>query len=84
MADSDLELEGSSRPNTPVGVRPTSSLMRMDPFVGNVSKYCPLTKKLERPTEKGQLIFDASFECGMVKFLGDQYIIICVTFCPFV
>ena len=41
-----------------------SSIIRKDPFVGNVSKVAPLPKGHTGPVQKGQLVFDACFESG--------------------
>lgn len=42
----------------------SSAIAKKDPFVGNVSKVAPLPKGQCGPVEKGQLVFDASFETG--------------------
>ena len=44
--------------------RPSSSLIRTDPFVGNVSKVVHLPKDYSGSVRRGHLEFDAAFESG--------------------
>ena len=58
--------ESSNECGRPTIERPSSSLVRIDPFVGNVYKIIPLPKDYSGPTKKGHLQFDAAFENGKI------------------
>ena len=68
--------ESSNEYGRPTIERPSSSLVRIDPFVGNVYKIIPLPKDYSGPTKKGHLQFDAAFENGTLR-LSKDYNICC-------